>query len=133
MSKYLVSNIADRRHSKIFGAGSFFDLESSQHGWDEFSQVQVGDSVYVINKNRNVAVEYKVTEIKDNLLLDEDPVWGHKVVATEGGNTRVLYGKPLNRVDQEYSAFVKMNQVISSKINQDTGMMLQGFNCAAFE
>ncbi|MEZ8188288.1 hypothetical protein ACED29_21025 [Shewanella sp. 5S214] len=45
MSKYLVSNIADRRHSKIFGAGSFFDLESSQHGWDEFSQVQVADGV----------------------------------------------------------------------------------------
>ncbi|WP_434359878.1 hypothetical protein NF212_06415 [Parasalinivibrio latis] len=133
MPKYLVSNIENRRHIKIYGTGAFFDLQSSQHGWDKFSQIQVGDSVYVINKNRNVAVEYEVTEIKDNLLLEVDPVWGHKVIAMEGGNTRVLFGKPLKRVDQEYSAFVKQNQILSSKINQQTGLMLQGFNCADFE
>ncbi|MCG6264946.1 hypothetical protein K6U64_18090 [Vibrio vulnificus] len=133
MPKYLVSNIVDRRHAKIYGVGAFFDLESSQHGWDEYSQVQVGDSVYVINKNRNVAVEYKVTEIKDDLLLETDPVWGHKVISMQGGNTRVLFGKPLKRIDQEYSAFVKQNKVSNSKINNKTGLMLQGFNCAAFE
>jgi hypothetical protein len=132
MPKYLVSNITNRCHSKIYGAGAFFDLENTQHGWAEFSQVQVGDSVYIINTNRNVTVEYEVTEIKDNLLLEEDSVWGHKVIAMEGGNTRVLYGKPLKRVDQEYSAFVKQNQILSHKINQETGLMLQGFNCAAF-
>lgn len=133
MPKYLVSNIVDWRHTKIYGATAFFDLESSQHGWSEYSQIQVGDSVYVINKNRNVAVEYKVTEIKDNLLLEEDPVWGHKIIAMEGGNTRVLYGKPSKRIDQEYSAFVKQNHIINNRINKETDLMLQGFNCAAFE
>lgn len=133
MPKYLVSNIVDRRHTNIYGAAAFFDLESSQYGWSEYSQIQVGDSVYVINKNRNVAVEYKVTEIKDNLLLEEDAVWGHKIIAMEGGNTRVLYGKPLKRIDQEYSEFVKQNHIINNRINKETGLMLQGFNCAAFE
>lgn len=133
MSKYLVSNISDRRHAKIYGTSAFFDLESSQHGWDDFSKIQVGDSVYVINTNRNVTVEYQVTEIKDNVLLEEDPVWGHKVISTNGGNTRVLFGKPLSRVDQEYSSFVKQNKIKNRKINPETGVMLQGFNCAAFQ
>ncbi|WP_334437123.1 hypothetical protein [Vibrio owensii] len=78
-------------------------------------------------------MEYKVTEIKDNLLLEAEPVWGYKVIAMQGGNTRVLFGKPLNRIDQEYSSFVKQNKVSNSKINNETGLMLQGFNCAAFE
>ncbi len=41
MPKYLVSNIAGRRHAQIYGVGAFFDLESSQHGWGNIAKFKL--------------------------------------------------------------------------------------------
>lgn len=44
VAKYLVSNVVDRKDSKIYGSlgrGAFFDLEPSQHGWKEYSNIRV--------------------------------------------------------------------------------------------
>ena len=108
MAKYLVSNVANRKHSKIYGSlghRAFFDLEPTQHGWKEYSSINVGDLVYVINKNGNVAVGYEVTAISDGVLLSKNQMWGHKVEADMGGASRVLFGTPVERVDTKYSKF----------------------------
>ncbi|MYM64087.1 hypothetical protein [Pseudomaricurvus sp. HS19] len=135
MQNFLVSNIADRRHKAIYkdlGEGAIFDLSPSQHGWNEFSSVVVNDSIYVINKNLNVVLHYKVTKVMDGIKLDESTELADKVLSPKGGDVRVVFGLPVNRVDMKYPTFVRKNGVRSTKINPDTSQMLQGFNCAKF-
>lgn len=135
MKSFLVSNIADRRHKAIYkdlGEGAVFDLSPSQHGWNEFSSVEIDDSIYVINKNLNVVLHYKVTKVMDGIKLDESTEFADKVVSPAGGDVRVVFGIPISRVDMEYPTFVRKNGVRSTKINPDSYRMLQGFNCAVF-
>jgi len=135
MTNYFVSNIADRKHKKIYqdlGKEAIFDLSPSQHGWNELALVEVDDSVYVINKNLNVALHYRVTKVMDGIKLDESTELADKVVSSSEGDVRVVFGTPINRVDMEYPKFVRKNGVKSTKINPETHKMLQGFNCAKF-
>ncbi|WHI45973.1 hypothetical protein [Microbulbifer sp. VAAF005] len=135
MNSFLVSNIADRQHKVIYkdlGEGAIFDLSPSQHGWNEFSSVEIGDSVYVINKNLNVVLHYKVTKVVDGIKLDESTEFADKIASPTGGDVRVVFGSPVNRVDMKYPTFVRKKGVRSTKLNPDTYKMLQGFNCAKF-
>ncbi|CCQ12614.1 hypothetical protein PALB_35540 [Pseudoalteromonas luteoviolacea B = ATCC 29581] len=135
MKRYLVSNVADRPHKKIYetlGKGAIFDLESSQHGWSDFSKAQVGEQIFVINKNRKIVLGYQITQIFDNIRLADDPVWGHQVEATDGGEIRVVFGEPIERVEMEYTRFVRLNNITNPKLDAKSGNMLQGFNCAVF-
>lgn len=136
MNKYIVNNIHDRQHYKIYESlarEAFFDLDSSQHGWSDFSQIEIGDLVYVINLNGKIVLGYKVTNIEKEVLLEEDPDLGHIYKSSGGGSTNVLFGEAVERVDQEYSSFVKSNNITNPKLNPKTGKMLKGFNCAAFD
>lgn len=135
MSDYLVSNIAGRNYRKIYGhieKNAVFDLDPTQHGWKDFSNIAVGDRVYVIGERRNVTVCCEMTKIFLHVRLENDETWGKKVVDTENGNTKVIFGDVLFRVDKEYSQFVRENKIINSKLDPKTGMMRQGFNCAAW-
>ena len=135
MKNYLVSNVIDRQHHKIYnelGSTAFFDLSPSQHGWTDFANIEAGDTVYVINKNNNVAVGFEVSETIDNILLEEHVVLTHKLKSKFGGDVRVIFGKPIIRVDEEYSVFVKRNKISNAKLNPATGHMHQGFCCASF-
>ncbi|MDM4772426.1 hypothetical protein [Solimonas sp. SE-A11] len=135
MAYYLVSNIVGRNHQKIYeelGKSAFFDLSPHQSGWDEFSKIQAGDLVYVINENGRVAVGHSVNRVMAGILLAEDPTWGSRVASAVGGNVGVIFGKVCERVDMEYSKFVRQRGIRSSKLNPATGQMYQGFNCASF-
>ena len=135
MNKYIVSNIADRQHHKIYaslGSGAIFDLNSSQHGWDDFSKIDVGDLVYVINVNRNIVLGYEITSVVKNIVLEDDPKLGHIFKSSGNGTAAAIFGEAMERVDEEYSVFVKNNNISNPKINPKTGKMLQGFNCAVF-
>ena len=135
MKRYLVSNVADRQHKKIYkeiGDGAFFDLSSSQHGWEDFASITAGDIVYVINKNLKILLGYEVTKVVDGLVLEDESGWADKVLATSGGNVRVVFGTPCERVDMEYPTFVRKNNIKCSKLNPETHQMYQGFNCTVF-
>ncbi|OBT09313.1 hypothetical protein A9267_08980 [Shewanella sp. UCD-FRSSP16_17] len=132
MRKFLVSNIADRPHRKIYaslGNNAFFDLAPGQHGWVDFCSISKGDWVYVINANRKIPVAYQVEAILDEIETEEHQILGSRLVSAIGGHTRVLFGKPVKRVDTIYTKFVSDNVVTSSKLRPD-GQMYQGFNCA---
>lgn len=135
MNSYLVSNIADRKHKQIYkelGDGAIFDLSPSQHGWSEFESVEVGDSLYVINQNLNVALHYKVTKVMDGIQLDESSGLADKIISPTGGDVRVVFGDRFERIDVEYPIFVRKNNVKSTKIDPKSKQMYQGFNCAVF-
>ena len=136
MNKYIVSNIEDRQHYRIYvseGEGAFFDLDASQHGWDDFSKIVAGDMVYVINANRNVVLGYEVTTVLKDVVLEEDPKLGQLYQSAGDGTVTALFGEPKERVDQEYSSFVKQHEISNPKLNAKTGKVLQGFKCAAFD
>ena len=135
MAKFLVSNIDDRDHANIYGAigkGAFFDLTPDQSGWAEFSKINEGDTVYVINKSRNVAVGYKVEGVRSGILLEGNPARGKRVESEYGRTVKVLFGSVCERVDAPYSKFVKHRNIQSTKLDPETGKMYQGFNCASF-
>lgn len=135
MANFLVSNIAGRKHAGIYGGiarDAFFDLTPGQSGWEDFSQIRVGDTVYVINESRKVAVGYRVEKVAKDILLGADAAWGDRVESETGGTTGVLFGTVCERVDMEYSKFVKQRNIQSTKLNPKTGLMYQGFNCAQF-
>ena len=135
MNKYIVNNILDRQHHKIYTSlsdGAIFDLDSSQHGWDDFSKIDVGDLVYVINLNRNVVLGYDVTKVVKNIELEDDPKLGPIFKSSGDGTVTAIFGEAVERVDQEYSAFVKSHKITNPKLNARTGKILQGFNCAVF-
>ena len=134
MGKFLVSNIANRRHNKIYsvlGNRAFFDLQPSQHGWEAYSSITKGDKVFVINHTRKIPVVYEVHETLEEVALEEGSEFGSRVVSAIGGNTRVLFGKPIERVDMFYSQFITTNGIKSSKLTEE-GQMYQGFNCVGF-
>jgi hypothetical protein len=136
MNKYIVSNIEDRQHHKIYASVSseaFFDLESSQHGWDDFSKITEGDLVYVINANKRVILGYKVTSVLNNVEFEEDPKLGQIYKSSGDGTTAVLFGEAVERVGEDQAIFVKDNNITNPKINSKTGKILIGFNCAAFD
>ena len=136
MNKYIVNNVIDRQHYKIYeslATGAIFDSESSQHGWDDFSKIEIGDLVYVINLNKNVVLGYDVTSIVKNVELEDDTKFGQIYKSSGSGTVTVIFGEPVERVDEEYSAFVKSNDIKNPKLNAKTGKMLQGFNCAVFD
>lgn len=136
MNKYIVSNIADRQHYKIYasaGRGAFFDLEASQHGWDDFSKIVAGDMVYVINANKRVILGYEVTSVLTNVVLEDHPKRGDIYESSGDGTVGALFGEPMERVDQEYSVFINENNIANPKINPNTGKIRPGFNCAAFD
>jgi hypothetical protein len=135
MANFLVSNVVGRNHTKIYGElakGAFFDLTPSQSGWEEFSRICEGDTVYVINESRKIAVGYKVNKVVKGVLLADDPAWGSRVESETGGTTGVLFGTVCERVDMAYSKFVKERNIRSTKLDPKTGQMYQGFNCAEF-
>lgn len=135
MNRFLVSNISGRKHKQIYKEledSAIFDLSPSQHGWSEFKTVEVGDFMYVINKNLNVALCYKVTKVIDGIQLDESAGLADKIISLTGGDVRVVFGDPHERIDMEYSTFVRKNNINSTKINHESNKMRQGFNCAAF-
>ncbi|MFT5573923.1 MAG: hypothetical protein ACI9FR_002859 [Cryomorphaceae bacterium] len=136
MNKYIVNNIEDRQHYKIYGSvGSeaFFDLDSSQHGWDDFSKITTGDIVYVINANKRVILGYKVTSVLKDVVLEDDPKLGQIYKSSGEGTITAIFGEGAERVGEDYSIFVKENKITNPKINSKTGKILQGFNCAAFD
>ncbi|WP_394494256.1 hypothetical protein [Shewanella sp. ENK2] len=104
--------------------------------------ISKGDWVYVINANRKISVAYQVEAILDEIETEEHQMLGSRLVSAIGGNTRVLFGKPVKRVDTRvlfgkpvkrvdtiYTKFVSDNAVTSSKLRPD-GQMYLGFNCA---
>lgn len=132
MASFLVSNIHNRKHATIYrelGQGAIFDLSESQDGWDAFNRIREGDEVFVINVNKNVAVAYVVTLVKKGIQLDSSAVG---IAAETGGQTGVIFGKPIRRVDQEYSTFVLKHGIRDSRLSPKSGLMYQGFNCAEF-
>ena len=132
---FLVSNIGDRDHQRIFSdiaAGAFFDLSPKQHGWSDYLQVRLNDVVYVVNKERRVEHGFRVLGIVDGVDLEADDVWGEKVRSVTGGNLRVLFGEPVEYVGMDYSEFVTNNGIASPKLNPNTGKMYPGFNCVKF-
>jgi hypothetical protein len=138
MNKFIVNNIEDRQHYKIYtgageSSGAIYDLDSSQHGWDDFSKIVAGDLVYVINLNRKVILGYKVTSVLENVVLDDDPILGHIYKSAGEGTATAIFGEAEERVAEDYSIFVKKNSIVNPKINSKTGKVLQGFNCAAFD
>ncbi|MDX2465147.1 MAG: hypothetical protein QNK31_11640 [Porticoccus sp.] len=135
MNSYLVSNVADRKHKKIYeelGEGAVFDLSPSQHGWNDFLSIKENDSLYVINKNLNIPLRYIVTKVLDGVKLDECSELSGKVVSVTDGDVRVVFGKPLDRVDMEYPTFVRQNNIKSPKLDPISNQMRQGFNCVQF-
>ncbi len=44
----------------------------------------------------------------------------------------IIYGKPIERIDSDYTKFVKENNISNSKLNSGTNTMMQGFNVAKF-
>lgn len=135
MNNYIVNNIEARNHSKIYAAISttaIFDLDESQHGWEDFSKIDVGDRVYVICASRNIPVAYEVTKVEKGVLLDRHAQLGHIYRSSGSGTAKAIFGKVIERVDLHYREFVKLHGIKDSKINSETGVMLKGFNCAAF-
>jgi hypothetical protein len=91
--KFMVSNIGNRDHRTIFSDitdSAFFDLAPAQHGWADYLKIGIGDSVYVIDKNRMIPKCFRVTGLVDGIVLEKDAVRGEKVASVTGGNTRVL-------------------------------------------
>jgi len=134
--KFMVSNIGNRDHMTIFSDltdSAFFDLAPAQHGWADYLKIGVGDSVYVIDKNRMITKCFRVIGLADGIVLENDAVWGEKVASVTGGNTRVLFGEVCESLEQHYSDFVESNSISSPKLNPNTGKMYPGFNCASFE
>jgi hypothetical protein len=130
MNKYLVHNIDMRNHKSFFGKGAIFDLTSNQHGYQDLSSAQVGDVIYVINDKRNVVVGQEITVItKDAVTEKEIEELSLNIKRKE---LLVIYGKPIERIDSEYTKFVKENNISNSKLNSDTNTMMQGFNVAKF-
>jgi hypothetical protein len=136
MNKYIVSNIEDRQHHKIYasvGTEAFYDLDSSQHGWDDFSKIVAGDLVYVINANKRVILGYQVSSVLKNVVLEDHPKLGQVYKSTDGGTAAAIFGAGVERVGEDYPIFVKENNITNPKINSRTGKILQGFKCAAFD
>lgn len=135
MNKYIVSDIEDRQHHKIYSSeadGAFIDSDSSQQGWEEFEKITTGDMVYVINANKRVILGYEVTNVLTKVLLEDHPKRGPIYKSIGDGTMTAIFGEPKERVDQEHSIFIKENDIASPKINVKTGKMLLGFKCAAF-
>jgi len=135
MNTYLVSNISGRKHKKIYlelGDSAIFDLSPSQDGWDDFAKIDIGDAVFVINENLNVALKYNISKILDGVLLDDKTPLADSIAASSGGDVRVIFGFPCKRVDIEYSKFIRTNNIKNSKISPKTNKMYPGFNCTAF-
>jgi len=130
MNQFLVNNIDMRNHKALFGKGAIFDLTSNQHGYDELSTAMEGDIIYVINDKRNVVVAQEITSISEESVTDE--VINKLDLNLKSKELIVIYGKPIERIDSEYSKFIKKNNITNSKINSSTRTMMQGFNVAKF-
>ena len=75
---YLCATI-DRHfnHEEQHGKGAVFSLESHQHGWDAFSRVREGDTVYLIAPNRIVKQAYRVSRVRredDQVVVYSDQI-----------------------------------------------------------
>ena len=103
----------DYKHEVLFGKGAIFDLEPHQHGWDLISEISVGDFAAVIRPSRKIPLLYEVTSIDKQ----------EKRI--------VVFGKPIERIDQAYDTFVRKNEIKSPKLSS-SNMMLQGFNVAVW-
>jgi hypothetical protein len=102
-------------HEEQHGKGAVFSLESHQHGWDAFSQVREGDTVYLIAPNRIVIQGYRVTRVRRG--EDQVVVYSDQVVEQPG---------------IPYQTFIKRHGLSDSRISS-IGNMLRGFNAVAFE
>ena len=113
---YLCATI-DRHfnHEEQHGKGAVFSLESHQHGWDAFSQVSEGDTVYLIAPNRIVKQAYRVSRVRRE--DDQVVVYSDQIVDVPG---------------IPYQTFIKRHGLIDSRISS-IGNMLRGFNVVAFE
>lgn len=130
MSNFLVNNIDMRNHKSIFGKGAIFDLTSNQHGYQELSTAQVGDIIYVINDKRNVVVGQEITKISKDAVTEKEIE--ELSLNSKSKELLVIYGKTIERIDSDYTKFVKENNVSNTKLNSDTNTMMQGFNVAKF-
>jgi len=97
------------------GKGAVFSLESHQHGWDAFSQVREGDTVYLIAPNRIVKQGYRVTRVRRG---------EHQVV--------VYSDRVIEYPGIPYQTFIKRHGLRDRRISS-IGNMLRGFNAVAFE
>ena len=135
MKSFLVSNTSARKHKAIYrelGENAVFDLSPSQHGWDDFKSASIGDAIYVINERLRITLSYEITQISDGILLEEDSGLAQEVLSVTSGDVRVVFGKPLQRIDKEYPSFVREHNIRNNKLNPDSHTMYVGFNCAAF-
>jgi len=130
MSNFLVNNIDMRNHKSLFGKGAIFDLTSNQHGYQELSTAKIGDVIYVINDKRNVVVGQEITAISKDAVTEKEIE--ELSLNSKSKELLVIYGKPIERIDSDYTKFVKENKVSNTKLNSDTNTMMQGFNVAKF-
>ncbi len=102
-------------HEEHYGKGAIFSLESHQHGWDVFSQVTEGDTVYLIASNRIVKQGYRVMRVsrgEDHVVVYSDRVIANPAIP--------------------YQTFIKRHGLSDNRISS-IGNMLRGFNVVAFE
>ncbi|MDX1344559.1 MAG: hypothetical protein R3179_01585 [Sedimenticolaceae bacterium] len=102
-------------HEEEYGKGAIFSLESHQHGWDAFSQVRVGDTLYLIAPNRIVKQAYRVMRVRrgeDHVVAYSDQVVDDPRIP--------------------YQTFIKRHGLSDSRISS-IGNMLRGFNVVAFD
>ncbi len=102
-------------HEEHYGKGAIFSLESHQHGWDAFSQVRVGDTLYLIAPNRIVKQAYRVMRVRRGE--------GHVVAYSD---------QIVDDPGIPYQTFIKRHGLSDSRISS-IGNMLRGFNVVAFD
>ncbi len=101
-------------HEEHFGEGAIFSLKSHQHGWNAFSHVKNGDTLYLIAPNRIVKEGHRITRV------------------SRGEDYIVAYSDQI--VDNPgipYQTFIKRHGISDSRISS-IGNMLRGFNVVAF-
>jgi hypothetical protein len=130
MSQFLVNNIDMRNHKALFGKDAIFDLTSNQHGYKDLSKAQIGDVIYVINDKRNVVVAQEITSITRESVTDKEIE--ELNLNPKSKELLVVYGKPIERIDSDYTKFVKTHNITNNKLNINTHTMMQGFNVAEF-